>query len=175
MYGYDAYNSPIQAFYLSKHIFLCLTSKMLYVSSRIVCIDIHVLRIMYHRIKKNGNIRYADKNACKHCKNRSKCYKGKNEWREIGFTKDQLQKPCKDWLKENGKEPGETKTKETWNYEKVKVVKFNLKPDRKKTSQRMCLSEHPVGTIKRAMGATYFLIKGIAESGRGICALLSGI
>lgn len=54
-------------------------------------------------IKKNGNIRYANKNACKHCKNRNKCYKGKNEWKEIDFTKDQLQKPCKDWLKENGK------------------------------------------------------------------------
>lgn len=114
-------------------------------------------------IKKNGNIRYANKNACKHCKNRNKCYKGKNEWKEIDFTKDQLQKPCKDWLKENGKEPGETKTKETWHYEKVKVVKFNLKPDRKKTSQRMCLSEHPFGTIKRAMGATYFLLKGLRK------------
>ncbi len=114
-------------------------------------------------IKKNGNIRYANKNACKHCKNRNKCYKGKNEWKEIDFTKDQLQKPCKDWLKENGKEPEETKTKETWHYEKVKVVKFILKPDRKKTSQRMCLSEHPFGTIKRAMGATYFLLKGLRK------------
>ena len=24
----------------------------------------------------------------------------------------------------------------------------------------MCLSEHPFGTIKRAMGVTYFLLKG---------------
>lgn len=41
-------------------------------------------------IKKNGNICYANKNACKHCKNRNKCYKGKSEWKEIDFTKDQL-------------------------------------------------------------------------------------
>ena len=41
-------------------------------------------------IKKNGNIRYANKNACKHCPNRNKCYKGKGEWKEIDFTKDQL-------------------------------------------------------------------------------------
>ncbi len=34
-------------------------------------------------IKKKGNIRYASKNACRHCKNRNKCYKGKNEWKEI--------------------------------------------------------------------------------------------
>ena len=46
-------------------------------------------------IKKNGNIRYANKNACKHCPNRNKCYKGKGEWKEIDFTKDTLEKPCK--------------------------------------------------------------------------------
>lgn len=115
-------------------------------------------------IKKNGNIRYANKNACRHCKNRNRCYKGKNEWKEIDFTKDQLQKPCREWLKAEGKEIDETtKAKEKWHYEKVKVVKFKLKPDRKKTGQRMCLSEHPFGTIKRAMGATYFLLKGLRK------------
>ena len=30
-------------------------------------------------------------------------------------------------------------------------------------TQRMCLSEHPFGTIKRAMGATYFLLKGMRK------------
>lgn len=114
-------------------------------------------------VKKNGNIRYANKNACRHCKNRNKCYKRKNEWKEIDFTKDQLQKPCKDWLKTEGKELEKTKVKEKWHYEKVKIVKFFLKPDREKMSQRMSLSEHPFGTIKRAMGATYFLLKGIQK------------
>ena len=116
-------------------------------------------------IKKNGNIRYANKNACKHCKNRNKCYKGKNGWKEIDFTKDQLKKPCKDWLEAEGKKAEETKRKEKWHYEKVKVVKFFLKPDREKMSQRMCLSEHPFGTIKRAMGATYFMLKGLRKVG----------
>lgn len=81
-------------------------------------------------------------------------------WKEIDFTKDQLQKPCKDWLKAEGNTPEETKPKEKWHYEKRQVVKFFLKSDREKTNQRMCLSEHPFGTIKRAMGATYFLLKG---------------
>lgn len=27
----------------------------------------------------------------------------------------------------------------------------------------MCLSEHPFGTIKRAMGATYFLLRGLRK------------
>ena len=55
-------------------------------------------------IKKNGSIRYTNKNACKHCPNRNKCYRGKGEWKEIDFTKDQLQKPCRDWLKVEGKD-----------------------------------------------------------------------
>lgn len=114
-------------------------------------------------IKKNGNIRYANKNACKHCKNRNKCYKGKGEWKEIDFTKDCLEKPCKEWLKAEGKESDIKKEAEKACYEKVKVVKFILKPSMKKTSQRMCLSEHPFGTIKRTMGATYFLLKGMKK------------
>ena len=114
-------------------------------------------------IKKNGNIRYANKNACKHCPNRNKCYKGKGEWKEIDFTKDQLVKPCKGWLEAEGKKQEETKTGEKWHYEKRKVVKFFLKPDKEKMSRRMCLSEHPFGTIKRAMGATYFLLRGIRK------------
>ena len=125
-------------------------------------------------IKKNGNIRYSNKNACRHCPRRNKCYKGKGEWKEIDFTKDQLQKPCKDWLKAEGNEPEETKPKEKWHYEKKKVVKFFLKPDREKTNQRMSLSEHPFGTIKRAMGAAYFLLKGIRKVAGGFALFCLG-
>ena len=114
-------------------------------------------------IKKNGNIRYANKNACRHCKNRNKCYKGKGEWKEIDFTKDTLEKPCKEWLKAEGKECENAKQAVKGHFEKVKVVKFFLKPSFEKMSQRMCLSEHPFGTIKRAMGATYFLLKGLRK------------
>ena len=59
-------------------------------------------------------------------------------------------------LKAEGKESDAVKSRETVHYEKVKVVKFILKPDRKKMSQRMCLLEHPFGTIKRALGAPIF-------------------
>lgn len=114
-------------------------------------------------IKKNGSIRYANKNACKHCPNRNKCYKGKGEWKEIDFTKDTLEKPCKEWLKAEGKESNAAKSTKKGHFKKVKVVKFILKPDRQKMTQRMCLSEHPFGTIKRAMGATYFLLKGMRK------------
>ena len=114
-------------------------------------------------IKKNGNIRYANKNACKHCGNRNKCYKGKGEWKEIDFTKDTLEKPCKEWLKAEGKNCENAKQTMKGCYEKVKVVKFFLKPSLEKMSLRMCLSEHPFGTIKRAMGAAYFLLKGLRK------------
>lgn len=114
-------------------------------------------------IKKNGNIRYANKNACRHCKNRDKCYKGKNEWKEIDFTKDKLEKTCKDWLKAEGKEVKSKKSKRKGHYETKKVVRFFLKPDKEKTKQRMCLSEHPFGTIKRTMQAGYFLLKGMRK------------
>lgn len=115
-------------------------------------------------IKKNGNIRYSNKNACRHCPNRNKCYKGKNEWKEIDFTKDCLEKPCKDWLKAEGKTPDKNKPpKGKYHLEKKKVVKFFLKPDRVKTAERMCLSEHPFGTIKRAMGFSYFLLRSMRK------------
>lgn len=114
-------------------------------------------------IKKNGNIRYANKNACKHCKNRNKCYKGRGEWKEIDFTKDTLEKPCREWLDAEGKQADSIKRVAGRRYEKVKVVKFFLKPDIAKMSRRMCLSEHPFGTIKRAMGAGYFLLRGLPK------------
>ncbi len=115
-------------------------------------------------IKKNGNIRYANKNACRHCPNRNKCYKGKNEWKEIDFTKDCLEKPCKDWLEAEGRKPGKQGVKNgKYHFEKQKVVRIFLKPDRKKTAERMCLSEHPFGTIKRAMGFSYFLLRGLRK------------
>ena len=37
-------------------------------------------------IKKTGEIRYANKAACRRCPYRNKCYKGKNEWKEIDFN-----------------------------------------------------------------------------------------
>ena len=115
-------------------------------------------------IKKNGNVRYANKNACRHCPNRNKCYKGKNEWKEIDFTKDCLEKPCREWLKAEGKEADNIKAAKVMShFERVKFVSFFLKPDRTKTMERMCLSEHPFGTIKRAMGFSYFLLKGLRK------------
>ncbi len=127
-------------------------------------------------IKKSGAVRYANKNACKHCKYRNRCYQGKSEWKEIDFTKDTLEKPCKTWnqckeckntdvveKRKNQKDLSKAAVKQKSRYETVKLVRFTLKPDREKMNQRMCLSEHPFGTIKRSTGATYFLLRGIKK------------
>ena len=66
-------------------------------------------------------------------------------------------------MKAEGKECENAKQAVKGHFENVKVVKFFLKPSFEKMSQRMCLSEHPFGTIKRAMGATYFLLKGLRK------------
>lgn len=117
--------------------------------------------LMQKCTKKNGDIRYANKTACRRCPHRNKCYKGKNEWKEIDFNKDTLEKPCRDWLKAEGKEPISKRRAAKGVFEKIKIVILKLRPDREKMSQRMCLSEHPFGTIKHSMNADYFLLNGM--------------
>ena len=39
------------------------------------------------------------------------------------------------------------------------TITYTLHLDQNKMSQRKCLSEHPFGTMKRALGAYYFLLK----------------
>lgn len=114
-------------------------------------------------IKKNGNIRYANKAACRRCPFRNKCYKGKNEWKEIDFNKDTLEKPCRDWLKAEGKQAVNEKKSSKARFETIKIVLLKFRPDREKMSQRLCLSEHPFGTIKHAMNADYFLLNGLEK------------
>ena len=115
-------------------------------------------------IKKGGVIRYANKAACRRCPYINKCYKGKNHFKEIDFSKHILEKPCQELLKHSEKKLlNSNKRKSKYHFEKSKVVTFLLKPNRFKTSLRMCLSEHPFGTIKRAMGFGYFLLTGIRK------------
>ena len=115
-------------------------------------------------IKKNGDIRYANRTACRNCPHRNKCYKGKAGWKEIDFNKDTLEKPCKPWLEAEGREDDSRKPKRQGHYETKKVVKLKFRPDRQKMGQRKCLSEHPFGTVKRWMNAGYYLLKGIQKT-----------
>lgn len=128
-------------------------------------------------IKKNGSTRYANKQACSRCPYRNRCVTGKGitRWKEIDFGKDSQEKKAR-WCEVNGgddlnKEKGK---KAKYHFEKEKVVRFKLRPDREKMSQRMSISEHPFGTIKRAMGAAYFLLKSKRKVGGEFALMATG-
>ncbi len=104
-------------------------------------------------IKKNGDIRYCNKLACKRCK--SKCTTAK--FKEADFSKDCLIKKVGGWTKDDRNDDGTPKA--MLKRETKKVVRFKLHMDEKKMENRKCLSEHPFGTIKRTIGESFFLLK----------------
>lgn len=126
-------------------------------------------------IKKNGDTRYCNKKLCRQCPYKDKCVTStKYPWKEIDFSKDCLEKKAKWW---EGNEPGpdddggekpedearDKKKEPGFRYEKRKVVRFKLRPNREKMDKRKCTSEHPFGTIKRWHDSGYFLLKGMRK------------
>lgn len=114
-------------------------------------------------IKRNGDIRYCNKLACRKCKN--KCTNSK--FKEADFNKDTLIRVASGYKKpDNPKQqdnldsiPKRTKRKSILK----KVVRYTLHLDENKMNNRKCLSEHPFGTIKRSLGQYYFLLRGFAK------------
>ena len=104
-------------------------------------------------IKKNGDIRYCNKLACKKC--RSKCTAAK--FKEADFSKDCLIKKVGGWKKDDRNNGGTSQSKVV--KETKKVVRYKLHMDEKKMDNRKCLSEHPFGTIKRTIGEGFFLLR----------------
>jgi len=121
-------------------------------------------------VKRNGNIRYANKLACRRCPNKERCISGSGKWKEIDFPKDVLEKPCRRW----GGAASAAKEQASGHYETKTVVVVRLRPDRAKCAQRMCLSEHPFGTIKRAMGADSFLLRGLEKVNAEFALMATG-
>lgn len=115
--------------------------------------------------------------ACIRCPYRGRCVNGKEitKWSELDFSKDSLEKKEK-WQDPNSPdEPDKSKgEKSKYHFEKEKVVRFKLKPDREKMIQRMSISEHPFGTIKREMGAAYFLLKSKRKAGGEFVLMATG-
>lgn len=109
-------------------------------------------------VKRNGSIRYCNKLACRKCKN--KCTASK--FKEADFYKDVLIKPTDGRQKQNLKDE-EGKAKQPRTTILKKVVRYVLHLDQNKMENRKCLSEHPFGTIKRALGQYFFLLKGFAK------------
>lgn len=104
-------------------------------------------------IKRNGDIRYCNKLACKHCKN--KCTK--SPFREADFSKDKMVMKVKGY---NHNDKPDTGIKVSKKVVITQKVRFHFKLDEKKINKRKCLSEHPFGTVKMAVGMSYLLLKG---------------
>ena len=105
-------------------------------------------------IKRNGMIRYCNKLACKHCKN--KCTTA--DFKEVDFNKDKLIILARGYKPQASDDIGDGRPNPP-----RKVVKYVLHLDENKMSQRMCLSEHPFGTLKRSLGQYYFLLRGFVK------------
>lgn len=115
-------------------------------------------------IKKNGETRYANKPACKKCQYR---LSPSANWNEIDFSKNKLERDAK-WFKKAESVESESndvylRNKTEFHYEKRKIVRFKFRPDKQKMNERFSVSEHPFGTIKRALNAGYFLLKGLKK------------
>lgn len=115
-------------------------------------------------LKRNGDIRYCNKLACKHCT----CKCTLSPWKEADFNKDILIKPAKRLNATDNKSKGEPTGKGAKPKSKTKIktkfVRYTLHLDEKKMKQRKCLSEHPFGTLKRTLGHYYFLLKGMLKA-----------
>ena len=121
-------------------------------------------------VTQRDRIRYTNKQACKRCPNRKKCHKGSKGFREVEFSKDEFAKANGNWLKAEGKAYHVQRSHRKKKV--ITVVSLIFRPDRRKMSMRMCLSEHPFGTIKRTMHGSYFLLRG-KEKVEGEFALLA--
>ena len=120
----------------------------------VICPEGAILR--QKSIKRNGDIRYCNKLACKHCKN--KCTK--SAFREADFSKDKLVMKVKGYNNNNDNDKPDTGIKVSKKVVTTQKVRFRFKLDEKKMNERKCLSEHPFGTVKRAVGMSYLLLKG---------------
>ena len=106
-------------------------------------------------IKRNGMIRYCNRLACKKCK----CKCTVQKFKEADFGKDTLIRATGSKRRQlRGEDEG--KPKPPGAKAVKKVVRYVLHLDQNKMDNRKCLSEHPFGTIKRALGQYYFLLKG---------------
>lgn len=106
-----------------------------------------------------GYIRYYNMLACKDCK--SKCTKCAH--REIDFTKDTLIKAANPRKKDKTSDGTNDNPKPKKTTIVKKVVRYVLKLNQDMMDSRKCLSEHPFGTIKRALGHYFFLLKGFVK------------
>ncbi len=115
---------------------------------------------------KGKNTIYANKDACRQCPNRctgSKSYKTVSFGPETRFVPVRMYGSvrCKlNPIPENIPVNPFNHTFDRKDYAPAKTVVLRIKEDIHKIKERMCLSEHPFGTVKWYHGAHYLLCKG---------------
>jgi transposase len=112
--------------------------------------------------QKDGSIRYSNKLACSRCLFRENCTKAKTKFKVVEFGVGSQISKCTLWQKQNENEGAVQEIKPVIHKTEINrtVVRYKLYPDREKMDQRKCLSEHPFGTVKRALNGGYFLTCG---------------
>lgn len=128
---------------------------------RVICPMGHELR---YSKKRGRNTVYKDKERCRACKN--KCTNA--EWKEVSFGPETDCVPVKMFgilrgpiqaIPPNARISPNNHTLDTGHVPKKKVV-LRIEDNKEKLKERMCLSEHPFGTVKWYNGAHYLLCKG---------------
>lgn len=121
----------------------------------------HILRQTRRR---NGNTTYGNRDACRQCQNR--CTRSNNpKFVEFADTTTYIaariygNDPVKNPLPEGAVLNPYNHVLERKN-PKPKKVLLTIRPDKEKLRERMCLSEHPFGTVKWYLGAHYLLCRG---------------
>ena len=115
------------------------------------------------RLKTRGdNTIYANKDACRQCPRR--CTGGKG-FKTVSFGPGVQAVPVRMYGNGDGKLNRLPEGTILYNsfHRKDKALRqviLRIRPDPKKLKQRMCLSEHPFGTVKWYGGAHYLLCKG---------------
>lgn len=117
----------------------------------------------FHKLKTKGaNTIYGNKDACRQCKHR--CSSGRNP-KTVSFGPNTRIVPVRMYGASRYQARPLPEDFPLYNsfYRKDKVprtVLMTIRPDRGKLHRRMCLSEHPFGTVKWYHGAHYLLCKG---------------
>ncbi len=119
------------------------------------------------RLKMRGkNTIYANKDACRQCSNR--CTGGQGH-KTVSFGPDTSYVPVRMYgdpsrklnpVPEGISPNPYNHTLDRKDYGNKKKVMLYIRPDPEKMKERMCLSEHPFGTVKWHHGAHYLLCKG---------------
>ena len=126
--------------------------------------------------EKNGNIRYTNKNACKHCKNRNKCYKGKTNGRNRFYQRIRWRKLVKSGWKQRGRNINKAGRKQKSDMKsKGSKIYIEAKSKKKKCARGCVCPSIRLEPSNEQWEQPIFSLNRVKEGGRGILLSLLGI